>query len=109
MKQPTPQIGGKADPLNQRPDAERELFKQFSQLCNGFPNEAAIGASANILINALRQNKVTWREAEPAFDELFGKLKSILASHYDGTGRRRSVFPHPQVLNVPLIDMRKKR
>ena len=103
----TPTIGGKSDPLNQRPDAERELFTRMSQLSSGFPHEAVVGAAANVLLNAIRQNKATRQQAELAFDELFGKLKAILVDHYDGAGRRRSVFPHPQTIEMPMIRFKK--
>lgn len=102
-------VGGEQDPLRQGPNAERELFTRFSGAASGFPMDAAIGAAANILLNALRQNNASRRQAEAAFDELFGKLKSILVGHYDGVGRRRSVFPHHQVIEVPLINMRSKK
>ena len=103
----TPTIGGKSDPLNQRPDAERELFTCLSQMARGFEHDVVIGAAANVLLNAIRQNKATRHQAEVAFDELFGKLKAILVDHYDGAGRRRSVFPHPQTIEMPMIRFRK--
>jgi hypothetical protein len=97
-----------SDPLKQGPTAEQELFKLFSGVANGFPTDAAVGAAANILLNGLRQNNTTRQKAEAAFDELFGKLKSILVAHYDGAGKRRSVFPFHQMINVPHVDLRKK-
>jgi hypothetical protein len=102
------EIGGPKDPLIQRPEAERELFKHFSQLANGFPSDAVQGAAANILLNVLRQSCATQRQAEAMFDDLAGKLKSILVSHYDGAGKRRSVFPFHQTIDVPLIHFKKK-
>jgi len=107
LSDPLP-IGGTSDPLVQRPNAERELFVQLSKVCRGFPFDAVQGAAANILLNVLRQKHASRRQAEAAFDELFGKLKSILVAHYDGAGKRRSVFPHHQVIEVPHIDLRKK-
>lgn len=103
----TPTVGGKSDPLNQRPDAERELFTRLSQMARGFEHDVVVGAAANVLLNAIRQNKATRQQAETAFDELFGKLKAILVEHYDEAGRRRSVFPHHQVIEVPIIRFRK--
>jgi len=101
-------VGGPSDPLKQGPTAERELFSRLAPVCNGFPHDAVVGAAANVLLNALRQSNASRRQAEVAFDELFGKLKSILVAHYDGAGKRRHVFPHDQVIEVPHIDLRKK-
>lgn len=101
-------VGGQQDPLKQGPNAERELFTRLSQVCSGFPREAVVGAAANLLLNAIRQDSSSRQKAELAFDELFGKLKSILVAHYDGVGKRRSIFPFNQTLDVPLIDMRPK-
>ena len=98
----------KTDPLRQGPTAEQELFKRFSELANGFPTETAVGAAANILLNGLRQDNASHKQAEVAFDELFGKLKSLLVAHYDGAGKRRSVFPFHQHIVVPHFDFRKK-
>jgi hypothetical protein len=103
-------VGGQVDPLRHGPAASQDLFKQFSRLCNGFPTDAAIAASANVLLNALRQQSATRREAEIEFNELFGRLKAILVEHYDGpSGRRRNVFPFHQTVEVPFMDFRNKR
>lgn len=91
-------VNGK-DPLRQVTGTPQELFTRFSREANGFPRDAAIGAAANILLNALRQECVTRDKAEAAFNELFGRLKQTLVDHYDSaSGRRRSVFPFNQSL-----------
>jgi len=96
------------DPLTQGPLAEHELFQRLSQLSSGFPRDAVFGAAANLLLNAIRQDCATRAKAEVSFDDSFGRLKSILLAHYDGAGRRRSVFPFRQSIEVPCIDMRHK-
>ena len=93
------------DPLLDRPTAEKELFQALAKVANGFSNDDVIGASANILLNVLRQSCSNRKEAEKAYDELFGKLKSLLLSHYDGAGNRRSVFPFDQVIQPGLIEL----
>src|SRR5262245_37084044 len=104
-KKLTPEIGGKADPLLARPDAERELFRQFSALANGFPREAVRGAAANVLINTFRQDHGSRAKAEAAFDETVTRLKFLLLEgHYDNVGKRRNIFPHTQTIEVPFLD-----
>ncbi len=96
--------GGAKDPIRQGPMADQELFRKMSSACNGFDTQAAVAASGNVLLNALRQQHAKRPEAEKAFDELFGRLKAILMEHYDGpSGRRRNVFPHNQVIEVPFF------
>ena len=103
-------VGGPEDPLRHGPKADQDLFRQFSALCNGFPTDAVMAAASNVLLNAIRQHNATRHEAELAFNELFGRMKAILVEHYDGaSGRRRSVFPHNQVIEVPFMDLRNKR
>lgn len=59
----------------------------------------------NLLVNAVRQNCITRREAERAFDELVGRTKNLLLEqHYDPvSGRRRNVFPHTQHIMAELV------
>jgi hypothetical protein len=101
-------VGGPTDPLKQGPEAERELFTRLFQQCGGFPFEVVAGAAGNLLINVLRQQCATSARAGVEFDELFGKLKTILMQHYDGAGKRRSIFPHDQTIEVPYINLKKR-
>lgn len=92
------------------PDQQRELFNRFSQAASGFSIEDVNGAAANVLVNSLRQAHPTRQSAEASFDALFGRLKSLLVEHYDGSGRRRSVFPHHQVVHMAhFVDEDRKR
>lgn len=97
------------DPLRQAtPNAAQELFQRFAQeASSGFQRDAVIGAAANLLINALRQEHTTRGAAERAFDEIFGKMKTVLVNHYDSLGRKRGIFPYDQTLCVPFVKLRK--
>jgi hypothetical protein len=97
------------DPLHKSgPEAERELFRALSVACNGFPNEAVVGAAANMLVNAIRQSQPTRQGAADTLDQLVSRVKLLLLDqHYDAMGKRRNVFPFHQVIEVPRIDMRK--
>ena len=91
------------------PDAQRELFNRFTHAANGFATDAVLGAAVNVMVNALRQAYSTRAAAEIAFDELFGRSKSILVEHYDSLGRKRGIFPFDQNIVVPLFDARPKQ
>jgi hypothetical protein len=53
---------------------------------------------------AIRQTYASRREAEARIDELFGRSKQLVLDHYDTvTGRRHSLVPFPQVIQVPHI------
>lgn len=92
------------DPLQHNgPNASRELFNRLSIEANGFPSDAVVLASANMLMNALRQAHATRAAADAAFDELFGQMKQTLLDHYDGTGARKNIFPCNQRIEVPFI------
>lgn len=92
-----------ADPLHKSgPESGKELFRRFSQAANGFPTEAAVNASINILINSIRQGTSDWKSAERAFDEYFGRSKQLLKDHYDSLGRKKGIFPFHQVLLPPF-------
>jgi len=57
----------------------------------------------------LRQRNATRDLAEQDFNEMFGRLKSILAEHYNGPGgSRRSVFPFKQTIHPPFVSFRPK-
>lgn len=92
------------DPLKANsPRSAQVLFEQFSKAAHGFSTEDAVGAAANILLNALRQSCDSRQKAEAQFDALFGKLKQCLVDHYDGAGKRRSIFPFNQIIEVPHL------
>lgn len=91
------------DPLKAAtPDLARLLFDEYSRVANGYPHSAVVGAASNVLLNSIRQEHASWRLAEPAWDELFGRLKEVLKAHYESTtGVRRNVFPYTQHIQVP--------
>lgn len=95
--------------LKASPDAERELFDRLTQAANGFQRDQVIGASANVIVNALRQTHATRRAALDDFDALTARVRALIASHYDGTGKRRNVFPFHQHIEVPMLDARTGR
>jgi hypothetical protein len=97
------------DPMiKSSPDRQRELFKQFSAVANGFSAEEVLGAAANMFVNALRQAHATQRGALDSLDRLTAQTKNLLASHYDAMGKRRNVFPFHQVLEATHFDDREK-
>lgn len=96
------------DPLKQGPEASKELFKRFSREANGFPLESTVDAAMNVIMNAIRQSHASSQKAEASFDELFGKAKGILMSHYDASGKRRAIFPFHQTIEVPRMIFPKK-
>ena len=98
-----------ADPLHKAgPPSGRELFKRFGSVADGFPHDAVLDAAVNLIINTLRQSHATWADAERAYDELFGRTKTILRDHYDPLGKRRNVFPFDQFINMDHVDFRDK-
>jgi hypothetical protein len=98
------------DPLRKSgPDQQLELFNQYKRSANGFSNEDVVGAAMNVLVNALRQAHATKTAAETSFDEHMGRVKSLLLSHYDSTGKRRPTFVFNQNIEMPLFDDRNKR
>jgi hypothetical protein len=96
------------DPMLAAPDPQLELFNRFCREANGFPADLAIGAAANVIVNGLRQSHGSRQEAERRFDELFGRMKSLLVEHYDMLGRKRGVFPYNQVIEMKHFDARRK-
>lgn len=98
------------DPLHKSgPEAERELFRALGAVCSGFPQEAVLGAAANLLVNAIRQGQPTREGAREKFDELTARVRMLLLDqHYDGLGKRRNVFPFHQVIEVPLVGLTRK-
>lgn len=95
------------DPLlSVGPESGRELTRRFGQVAHGFSSGDVADAACNLLINVLRQSNPTRTQAEVAFNELFGRMKQILVDQYDGAGKRRSVFAHDQIVQVPKLDLR---
>lgn len=92
------------DPLIKTgPEAQMELTKLFGKAGTGFPNEVVLGAAINVFVNALRQTYPRASEAEARYNELVGRFKTVLLSHYDSvTGKRRSVFPFHQTISPSL-------
>jgi hypothetical protein len=101
------------DPLLQTgPEKQRALFDAYVEVSRGFPTEDVIGATMNLLVNALRQAHGNRRQADERMSEVSQRLRSILMEHYDPvTGRRRSIFPFTQVVEMPRFDdnLRKNR
>lgn len=90
-------INNDADPLKAGPEAGRVLMERFARSADEFPPAAVIDAAANLLVNAIRQSFPSRGAALTFYDELFGRTKTLLESHYDSvTGRRRQVFAHTQ-------------
>lgn len=102
-------LNGHKDPMIQAtPNNAQELFGRFVREASaGFQRTDVVQAAANILINALRQEHTTREAAERAFDEVFGRMKTVLVNHYDSLGRKRGIFPYDQTLCVPFVKLRK--
>lgn len=98
------------DPLKRTLEQnERELMRRFGRAADGFPNDAVIGAALNCFTNSIRQIYPNVRDAEARYNELIGKMKSVLLSHYDGvTGKRKSVFPFHQTISPGLFESKSK-
>jgi hypothetical protein len=92
--------------LKSGPAKQKALFDAMVNTCHGQSSDVVAGAAVNLLINAIRQAEPNRAMAERAIDEMFGRAKSLLFEHYDSvTGKRRSVFPFTQVIEMPhLID-----
>jgi hypothetical protein len=92
------------DPLVGLQEQERMLFNAFRQASAGKNVDCVIGACINMLINVVRQMEPKRSEAEARWDLFFGRGKTLLLDkNYDlVTGLRRNVFPHTQVVKMPL-------
>lgn len=96
--------------LKSGPDQQRELFNRFCREANGFSTEEVIGAACNLIINAIRQVYSTRQRAEARFDEIFGRVKTLLVGHYDQLGRKRGIFPYNQFIEPQhFVDKDEKR
>lgn len=93
------------DPLHRSgPEGERELFRRMSDACDGYTLELAVGAAANVLVNAIRQQHAQRRGAQEALEQLVARMRTLLLEqHYDGLGNRRNVFPFHQTIEVPPL------
>lgn len=97
------------DPLIKAgPPQGRELFNRFGMVADGFSHEQVIDAAINLIVNSVRQGNSNWSSAERAFDELFGRSKTILRDHFDANGKRRNIFPFDQFIAMEHFDARDK-
>lgn len=99
-----------ADPLWRDAPARVEyLTKQFGEVADKFAVQDVINASASMMVTALRQSCATKAEVEVRYDEIFGRMKSILLSHYDSiSGRQKGVFPFDQHIHAGLVVNKQK-
>jgi hypothetical protein len=94
------------DPTREGPPSEQQLFEAMAKVASGFSTEAVLGASINMLVNAIRQVYGKRSDAEYRMRELYGKHMELLMQHYDPvTGRRRSVIPFTQVIAPKRFDI----
>ena len=90
-----------ADPLKRTEGAD--LFLKLTAQCVGHDYDEVASAALNLLLNALRQKHDSRMGAEAEYSEKTGRAHQMLLGHYDSvTGRRLSVFPHTQRINMPL-------
>lgn len=99
-----------ADPLwKNAPERVEYLTKAFGKAADKFSTQDVINAAAGLMVTALRQSYATKQEAEVRYDEIVGRMKSILLSHYDSiSGRQKGVFPYDQNISPGLVDARAK-
>ena len=99
------------DPLlKSGPEQQRALFEAMAQCAHGFSTEQVLGASINMLVNAVRQSASTRSAAQAALNEVHGKTMNLLMQHYDSvTGKRLSVFPFTQTIELPRYDDNAKK
>jgi hypothetical protein len=91
------------DPLPKSgPTNQHELFKAFTAVAHHCPADLVLGAAANLLINAIRQSHPSRASADARISEINARMRGLLLDHYDPvTGKRRSIFPFHQILEVP--------
>lgn len=86
------------------PDYGRELFKKFGNVANGFPADAVISASINVLADMLRQTYGKRDQVEQRIDQLMAILKNQTLAYYDPvTNRRRTTIPFTQRVSAALV------
>ena len=99
MTDPLDPLRNPSDPIfGTAPDVALELFRAVGKILDRKPLEMCANVACNLLINAIRQNATTWRDAELMFDEAFGRSKQLLKNHYDTHGRKKGIFPYDQVM-----------
>jgi hypothetical protein len=111
MTMPLDPLRNGKDPLHKAgPNNQKELFRQFSQVANGFSIEDVVGATMNMLVNSVRQSNSTRASAESRWNDWTERFKEILLNrHYDSvTGKRRNVFPYEQFIQMEHFDARDK-
>ena len=102
--------GSAADPLKQqRSDYGPQVFAEVVKVIDGCTYQTVVDVASGLILNALRQAYPTRREAEASFDAIAAKAKGLLDEHYDKvSGKRKSIFAHPQFVQVPCLDARAK-
>lgn len=92
------------DPLILKASSERifNLFRSFSQASTGHQMDTVVGASANLLVNAICQTYHKRADADKEFDELFARMKDVLMSHYGPNTRLQGTFPFHQTIHANL-------
>lgn len=91
------------DPLHKTPKDGRELFKQLYAAIDGQDRKVVLDAMANLLVNVLREVDDSQKKANDHVDQFAAMTKRLLDQHYDGLGRRRNIFPHHQIIEVPFL------
>jgi hypothetical protein len=74
------------------------LIGAIAQAANGFERDEVIGAAANIILNAIRQDHATLPSAEERLEELLANMRSGLRTahyHRDGTRNDRRIILPP--------------
>lgn len=107
----TDPLRNKLDPLRKSaPEDGLSLFRAMSDACANRPTEQVVSASANMLVNAIRQKHARRADAEAEMRDVMGRALALLCDqHYDLQGNRRNVFPFAQLIDMPLIDLRGTR
>lgn len=91
------------------PKTALDLTAEFAKLAHQAGMANVIDAAGSLIITALRQRFEKRNEAEAAINEIFGRMKTALLEHYDGTsGRRKGIFPYDQTIAPALVDARSK-
>jgi hypothetical protein len=89
------------DPLRGTEGAQ--LMRKIGLQCKGHGYDEVISAAFNLVINAIRQKNDSRMGADAEYREKAGKAGQLLLDHYDAvTGRRKSVFPFTQYVEMPV-------
>lgn len=71
-------------------ERERRLIASIGKVANGYQHDEVVGASANIILNSLRQSHARHIDAEEELEALFESMRRGLRNdHYDDSGRRK--------------------